>query len=97
MVGASEPDGAARSFSFSSQRLTLEALAQEQHDTYLANYHATGVAKVIGRTRIVEGQHKSGAIFPVRLSVSEVKVGASVRYAAVHFASLVLCSVRLRV
>ncbi|MDQ6971344.1 MAG: PAS domain S-box protein [Mariprofundaceae bacterium] len=41
------------------------------HDGYLSAYVQTGVKKVIGIGREVEGQHKNGAIFPLELSVSE--------------------------
>lgn len=45
---------------------------KEQHSTYLENYHRTKEPKVIGRSRNVEGQHKDGTIFKIRLSVSEI-------------------------
>jgi PAS domain S-box-containing protein len=47
---------------------------KEQHDTYLENYKRTGVKKIIGKSRLVEGQHKDGSIFPIMISVTEVKV-----------------------
>lgn len=50
---------------------------KEQHDCYMEHYRRTGEKRIIGKTRIVEGQHKNGTIFPIRLSVSEVKVGPS--------------------
>merc|ERR1712137_363787 len=53
---------------------------REQHDTYLHNYHETGKAKIIGRSRNVEGQHKDGTIFTIRLSVSEIKIPGSTIY-----------------
>merc|ERR1712137_938190 len=53
---------------------------REQHDTYLQNYHRTGQAKIIGRSRNVEGQHKDGTIFTIRLSVSEIKIPGSTIY-----------------
>lgn len=43
-----------------------------QHDTYLENYHETGVQRVIGKSRDVEGQRKDGQIFPLYLSVSRI-------------------------
>jgi len=50
---------------------------REQHDSYLEAYHRTGVKKIINKSRLLEGQHKDGTIFPIRLSVSEVSLGAT--------------------
>jgi two-component system sensor kinase FixL len=56
---------------------------REQHDAYLASYRETGVPKAIGRVREVQGRRKSGAVFPIELSVSEARVGDDVIYSAI--------------
>jgi len=56
---------------------------REEHDEYLARYADTGVAKAIGRIRDVEGQRKTGEVFPIELSVSEARIGDDVIYSAI--------------
>jgi two-component system sensor kinase FixL len=46
---------------------------REKHDQYVRRYLATGEAKMIGRGRIVDGLRKDGTIFPMELSVGEMR------------------------
>eukprot|EP01060_Flectonema_neradi_P036083 TRINITY_DN6847_c0_g1_i6.p1 TRINITY_DN6847_c0_g1~~TRINITY_DN6847_c0_g1_i6.p1 ORF type:complete len:1678 (+),score=225.80 TRINITY_DN6847_c0_g1_i6:205-5238(+) len=44
-----------------------------QHDSYLATYAKTRVRRVIGSSRNVEGKHRDGGVFPIRITVAEVE------------------------
>lgn len=46
-----------------------------RHHGYIERYIRTGQAHIIGTGRDVEGQHRDGTRFPVRLQVSEARVG----------------------
>jgi PAS domain S-box-containing protein len=48
---------------------------RDEHDGYLRRYLETGEKRIIGIGREVLGLRKDGSIFPLDLSVSEVRVG----------------------
>ena len=45
------------------------------HDGYLKRYRETGEARVIGFVRELTGVRKNGALFPLELTLSEMRVG----------------------
>jgi PAS domain S-box-containing protein len=61
--------------------LMAEPYASE-HDGYIDRYERTGEAHAIGRIRTVAARRKSGEIFPIELSVTQVAQMGEVRYAA---------------
>lgn len=50
------------------------------HDTYLQNYAKTGIAKIIGSGREVEGLRANGLTFPMELQVTELQLGGDRLY-----------------
>lgn len=54
--------------------LLMPSPHQEKHDDYLQHYRDTGIRKIIGIGREVQGKKKNGMLFPLWLSVSEVKL-----------------------
>ncbi len=54
-------------------RMLMPAAEGRRHDEYIANYLRHGEKKIIGIGRDVLGLRKDGAVFPLHLSVSEVR------------------------
>lgn len=61
----------------------MPAPYKDEHDQYLQNYKRTKDAKVIGKGRKVEGQHKSGRIFPIDLGVAAYTIADKDYYCGV--------------
>src|SRR5262245_23879394 len=55
----------------------------EEHDHYLARYHATHIKKIIGIGREVTGRRKDGSTFPVHLSVAEMVLDGETKFTGI--------------
>ena len=60
--------------------LLMPSPDHEQHDEYLARYIATGNARIIGSGREVTGRRRDGSLFPVDLSVGEMRIGGERKF-----------------
>jgi two-component system sensor kinase FixL len=61
--------------------LMAEPYASE-HGSYVARYEHTRVPRAIGHIRSVAARRANGEVFPIELSVTEVQLGETARYAA---------------
>lgn len=55
----------------------------QEHNKYIQNYLNTGVKKIIGIGRDVNASKKTGALFPIRLSISEFKIDGEIYFTGV--------------
>ena len=63
--------------------LLMPAPYHDEHDTYLARYHATRVPNIIGKGREVMGRRRDGTTFPLHLSVGEVTVRGAQKFTGI--------------
>lgn len=45
------------------------------HDGYMQSYLETGVARLLNKPRLMQARHQDGRLFPIRLTISETRVG----------------------
>jgi len=62
--------------------LLMAELYAGEHDSYIERYERTQEPRAIGRIRAVAARRKNGEVFPIELSVTEVKADNEVHYAA---------------
>ncbi|MCG6968667.1 MAG: PAS domain S-box protein [Gammaproteobacteria bacterium] len=55
----------------------------EHHQDYIENYLYNGTQKVIGTQREVSGMHMDGIIFPLQLSVSEMRIDGESKFTGI--------------
>ena len=63
--------------------LLMPSPYDQEHDAYIARYLETGVKKIIGIGRQVNGRRRDGTIVPVRLSVGELTVNGERKFTGI--------------
>ena len=58
-------------------KMLMPSPYREAHDGYLAAYRDTGVKKIIGVGREVSGRRKDGSVFPMYISIGEIRLDGS--------------------
>jgi PAS domain S-box-containing protein len=61
-------------------RMLMPSPWREEHDAYLERYHRTGVPRIIGSEREVDGLRKDGGKFHLVLRVAEMEFGGERSY-----------------
>ncbi len=56
---------------------------RSEHDSHLASYRATGIARIIGVGREVMARHKDGSVSPFHLNVARVDVGGRLLFTGI--------------
>lgn len=56
-------------------KILMPAPYRESHDAYIDRYLQTGERRIIGIGRVVVGERKDGATFPIELAVGEMRSG----------------------
>ncbi|HXW23279.1 MAG TPA: PAS domain S-box protein [Xanthobacteraceae bacterium] len=71
---------AQRTFGYSAEeavgqnvKMLMPSPYRESHDGYLARYRDTGERRIVGIGRVVVGERKDGATFPMELAVGEMR------------------------
>jgi two-component system sensor kinase FixL len=63
--------------------LLMPSPHHERHGGYLERYLTTGEAKIIGIGREVTGRRRDGTVFPVQLSVREMRIGGERKFTGI--------------
>ncbi len=61
----------------------MDEYDRSRHDSYLAAYLQGGPSRVIGNTREANGRRKDGTLFPIELTVSELRGGTDRRFTGI--------------
>ncbi|OYU32678.1 MAG: hypothetical protein CFE39_01615 [Comamonadaceae bacterium PBBC2] len=54
--------------------LLMDDTDRQQHDRYLSAYRETGQKRLMNAPRVLQGRRRNGEMFPVRLTISEMRV-----------------------